>query len=71
MSFKVESYSGKNLLQNKLFLKEESPSRKNISQEYSIRHTYTYIHTYLAQTPEIGQGLERILSCGARKPKKS
>ena len=25
------------------------------------------IHTYLAQTPEIGQGLERFLSCGARK----
>ena len=27
----------------------------------------TYIHTYLAQTPEIGQGLGRFLSCGARK----
>ena len=26
-----------------------------------------YIHTYLAQTPEIGQGLGRFLSCGARK----
>ena len=26
-----------------------------------------YIHTYLAQTPEIGQGLVRFLSCGARK----
>ena len=25
------------------------------------------IHTYLAQTPEIGQGLGRFLSCGARK----
>ena len=24
-------------------------------------------HTYLAQTPEIGQGLGRFLSCGARK----
>ena len=29
--------------------------------------TYTYIHTYLAQTPEIGQGLGRFLSCEARK----
>ena len=28
---------------------------------------HTYIHTYLAQTPEIGQGLGRFLSCGARK----
>ena len=28
---------------------------------------FTYIHTYLAQTPEIGQGLGRFLSCGARK----
>ena len=26
-----------------------------------------YIHTYLAQTPETGQGLGRFLSCGARK----
>ena len=25
------------------------------------------IHTYLAQTPEIGQGLGRFLSCAARK----
>ena len=29
--------------------------------------TYALYHTYLAQTPEIGQGLERFLSCGARK----
>ena len=28
---------------------------------------HTYIHTYLAQTPEIGQGLGRFLSCRARK----
>ena len=25
------------------------------------------LHTYLAQTPEIGQGLGRFLNCGARK----
>ena len=31
----------------------------------------TYIPTYLAQTPEIGQGLGRILSCGARKPEQT
>ena len=28
---------------------------------------YIYIYIYLARTPEIGQGLGRILSCGARK----
>ena len=26
-----------------------------------------YVHTYLTQTPGIGQGLGRFLSCGARK----
>ena len=30
-----------------------------------------HIHTYLAQTPEIGQGLGRFLSCGARKPEQT
>ena len=29
---------------------------------------HIYIHTYLARSPEIGQGRGRILSCGARKP---
>ena len=29
------------------------------------------LHTYLAQTPEIGQGLGRFLSCGARKQKQT
>ena len=33
----------------------------------SFHGFYNYIHTYLAQTPEIGQGLGRFLSCGARK----
>ena len=33
----------------------------------SISTTANYMHTYLAQTPEIGQGLGRFLSCGARK----
>ena len=31
---------------------------------------YIYIYIYLARTPEIGQGLGRILSCGARKPER-
>ena len=31
-----------------------------------------YIYSiYLARTPEIGQGLGRILSCGARKPEQT
>ena len=29
------------------------------------------IYIYLARTPEIGQGLGRILSCGARKPEQT
>ena len=29
--------------------------------------TWSVDHTYLAQTPEIGQGLGRLLSCGDRK----
>ena len=34
-----------------------------------VRKVYIYI--YLARTPEIGQGLGRILSCGARKPEQT
>ena len=29
------------------------------------------MYIYLARTPEIGQGLGRILSCGARKPEQT
>ena len=32
-----------------------------------LYYLFVIIHTYLAQTPEIGQGLGRFLSCGARK----
>ena len=39
-------------------------SRRGLSGQECID---IYIHTYLAQTPEIGQGLGRFLSCGARK----
>ena len=56
-----------------------SPKRKKILNIYSgtvqriiergmiCWETTFLIHTYLAQTPEIGQGLGRFLSCGARK----
>ena len=41
---------------------------KNTLYSYLFNENmYIYIHTYLAQTPEIGQGLGRFLSCGARK----
>ena len=40
-------------------------------EKSKVRRMRQYIHTYLAQTPEIGQGLGRILSCGARKPEQS
>ena len=42
------------------------------------KHYFLYINLYykilfisLARTPEIGQGLGRILSCGARKPEET
>ena len=38
-----------------------------ITAEILKQLPYKIIHTYLAQTPEIGQGLGRFLSCGARK----
>ena len=40
----------------------------------SIKIIFGYhvnIYIYLARTPEIGQGLGRILSCGARKPEQT
>ena len=42
----------------------------NVKPKPKLTNFYTeasYIHTYLAQTSEIGQGLGRFLSCGARK----
>ena len=44
---------------------------QGISVQAGNMDIHTYIHTYLAQTPEIGQGLGRILSCGARKPEQT
>ena len=38
---------------------------------FLIVYIYIYIYIYLARTPEIGQGLGRILSCGARKPEQT
>ena len=35
--------------------------------EATLDRSNVYIHTYLAQTPEVGQDLGRFLSCGARK----
>ena len=40
----------------------------------SLKYKYKYkiyIYIYLARTPEIEQGLGRILSCGARKPEQT
>ena len=36
---------------------------------HMLKHFLPY--TYLAQTPEIGKGLGRFLSCGARKPEQT
>ena len=37
------------------------------TQVFKLLLRFKDLHTYLAQTPEIGQGLGRFLSCGARK----
>ena len=37
----------------------------------NLHYETSYIYIYLARTPEIGQGLGRILSCGARKPEQT
>ena len=40
--------------------------------EYKIlENLKTLSFIYLAWTPEIGQGLGRILNCGARKPEQT
>ena len=39
----------------------------NINKLYEAVKNIYYLYIILARTPEIGQGLERILSCGARK----
>ena len=46
----------------------ESVKESNNNKRYSISND-TIIS--LARAPEIGQGLGRILSCGARKPEQS
>ena len=58
-----------NLVVNYVSLSEEKKEisfSNEIWQNYFCEYDYN-IHTYLAQTPEIGQGLGCILSCGARK----
>ena len=34
-------------------------------------HFIIFLNIILARTPKIGQGLGRILSCGARKPEQT
>ena len=38
---------------------------------YLCELSLSNLYIYLAQTPEIGQGLGRILNCGARKPEQT
>ena len=58
-------YDGKKLaLIISLLLFADSKQTNN-----AFMKTYNYI--ILARTPEIGQGLCRILSCGARKPEQT
>ena len=48
---------------------KRKPEREKLDkeEEYSPLYQITYIHTYLAETPEIGQDLGRFLICGASK----
>ena len=43
-------------------------SKHNFRQEANLVQSN---HIYFARTAEIGQGLGRILSCGARKPEQT
>ena len=43
----------------------------NTIEKVWFEDIYIYIYIYLARTPEIGQGLGRVLSCGARKPEQT
>ena len=46
-------------------------SKKNDNVFDSNFFYFKYNNISLARTPEIGQGLGRILSCGARKPQQT
>ena len=52
-----------------IYLLINSSNRVNSLTDYLklVKNYNNYLHTYLSQTPEIGQGLGRFLSCGARK----
>ena len=52
------------MLSTFMFFKNRENFKNGFKKEIAIAH---FNHTYLAQTPEIGQGLGRFLSCGARK----
>ena len=43
----------------------------NAKKKLIISISKRIIYIYLARTPEIGQGLGRILSCGARNPEQT
>ena len=52
---------------NTVIENKEKRVRTNIGMDDTLIHS-SFIYIYiLAQTPEIGQGLGRFLSCGARK----
>ena len=55
-----------NLKMNFILISDVSRSKPSLEPN-AILHLYIY----LARTPEIGQGLGRILSCGARKPEQT
>ena len=55
---------------NEIFI-DFAMSREPFDEIDSNFFYFKGIYIYLARTPEIGQGLGRILSCGARKPEQT
>ena len=49
----------------------EVPDPMDRSVQVSLIILSVIINIILSRTPEIGQGLGRILSCGARKPEQT
>ena len=50
--------------------RERQINLKNLSDSQKTENK-VQLYIYLARTPEIGQGLGRFLSCGARKPEQT
>ena len=74
--FQVWSYLFTQSLEENIVLETKKYAGIHTSFDFSVSDLRKYIGILfyiisLARTPEIGQGLGRILSCGARKPEQT